>query len=322
MAWNKRLSLLNDALASLIFNQNDAIPFLRDASINPALINFSGNALAWWSNILTYADGNNRVDALVDALLKQHSQNKDLLSYKEGNTLDYSLGPDIKRLSWHDSEYVSNYEKILSGKSTLLPISTLIRGYEKSKSVCRIVIGDGTGTGFLIEGNKIVTNNHVIPTKEKAQDAVIQFNYEQSIEKIPLDIVTFRLVPDSFFITSPEEEYDFTIVAIDGDANTQFNFLKFSQNPVVAGEFVNIIQHPAGRYKEIGLYNNIVTYVDDNIVQYLTDTERGSSGSPVLNMNWEVVALHHSGGYLREPNSNKMVLRNEGININRLPKTY
>ena len=29
---------------------------------------------------------------------------------------------------------------------------------------------------------------------------------------------------------------------------------------------------------------------------YLADTLPGSSGSPVLNNRWEVVALHHSGG--------------------------
>ncbi len=30
-------------------------------------------------------------------------------------------------------------------------------------------------------------------------------------------------------------------------------------------------------------------------VQYVADTMEGSSGSPVFNRKWEVVALHHSG---------------------------
>lgn len=318
MPWDNRMTLLNDTLASLIFDKNDAIPFLRAANINPGLIDFSGNALAWWSNILNNASGNNQVEALVDVLLIAYPQNNDFLAYKEGRILNYSLGPDIKNLPWHKSDTLNNYEKLLSEKSTLLPISTLLIGYERSKSVGRIVIGQGTGTGFLINGNKLVTNNHVIPTKEAAKAAVVQFNYEQSSNMFPLVPVDFRLAPDTFFETSLEKDHDFTIVALAEDANTQFGYLKFASNPIKAGEFVNIIQHPAGRYKEVGLYNNIVTYVDDNIVQYLTDTERGSSGSPVFNMSWDVVALHHSGGYLREPKSNKMVLRNEGINIFRL----
>ncbi len=33
----------------------------------------------------------------------------------------------------------------------------------------------------------------------------------------------------------------------------------------------------------------------DNFVHYRTDTSPGSSGSPVFNDQWEIVALHHSG---------------------------
>ena len=59
----------------------------------------------------------------------------------------------------------------------------------------------------------------------------------------------------------------------------------------------------------------MVTYVDDNVVQYLTDTMPGSSGSPVFNAAWEVVALHHSGGWFREPGGKEQLFRNEGIAI-------
>ncbi len=36
--------------------------------------------------------------------------------------------------------------------------------------------------------------------------------------------------------------------------------------------------------------------MSDTRVHYLADTLPGSSGSPVLNRHWEVIALHHSGG--------------------------
>jgi V8-like Glu-specific endopeptidase len=52
-------------------------------------------------------------------------------------------------------------------------------------------------------------------------------------------------------------------------------------------------------------------------LQYLTDTLPGSSGSPVFDRDWNVVALHHSGGWLAEPGSSDKTTdyRNEGILI-------
>ena len=64
---------------------------------------------------------------------------------------------------------------------------------------------------------------------------------------------------------------------------------------ILEGEAINIIQHPAGRPKEIAFRNNrLVKLVDDDVMTYSTDTDRGSSGSPVLNDQWELVGLHRA----------------------------
>ncbi|MEH2080650.1 MAG: serine protease [Nostoc sp.] len=83
-------------------------------------------------------------------------------------------------------------------------------------------------------------------------------------------------------------------------------------------ERVNIIQHPAGRPKEISFQNNFVEYIGGNVVQYVTSTQNGSSGSPVLNDGWEVVALHHAGGNIPEPTTQRRYFRNEGILVERI----
>jgi V8-like Glu-specific endopeptidase len=54
-------------------------------------------------------------------------------------------------------------------------------------------------------------------------------------------------------------------------------------------------------------------------VQYTTDTLPGSSGSPVFNDNWEVVALHHAGGPLKTNDKVDIRFINEAIAINYLP---
>jgi hypothetical protein len=63
------------------------------------------------------------------------------------------------------------------------------------------------------------------------------------------------------------------------------------------------------------MQNNFVEYVGNEVVQYITSTLTGSSGSPVFNDNWEIVALHHAGGMLPEPDTQRRFFRNEGILI-------
>ena len=97
--------------------------------------------------------------------------------------------------------------------------------------------------------------------------------------------------------------------------------IELKEIEIAQNDFVNIIQHPEGKMKQISLYHNIVTNTNERVVQYLTDTLKGSSGSPVFNSDWEVVALHHSGGGYKagEPELPEGIKsRNEGIFINKI----
>jgi V8-like Glu-specific endopeptidase len=60
----------------------------------------------------------------------------------------------------------------------------------------------------------------------------------------------------------------------------------------------------------------MVTSVFARTVTYLTDTEPGSSGSPVFNSAWEVVALHAGAVTAVDPRTGDDIYENEGINVN------
>ena len=64
---------------------------------------------------------------------------------------------------------------------------------------------------------------------------------------------------------------------------------------LVVGETVNIIQHPNGEPRQLAIQDNKVIDELGLFLHYQTDTSLGSSGSPVFNDQWEMVALHHSG---------------------------
>jgi len=56
------------------------------------------------------------------------------------------------------------------------------------------------------------------------------------------------------------------------------------------------LQHPEGRTLQITFSNNGITgvYERDGLIQYVSHTSVGSSGSPCFNDQWELVAVHHA----------------------------
>lgn len=226
------------------------------------------------------------------------------------------------------------FERIL-GKNDLFPISYLQIGLNLSKAICRISIRDsrgvtiGYGTGFLVSPNIILTNNHVINSYQVASNSIAEFNYQDDENFMPCPSYNFRLNPETFFIT--DEKLDFTLVAVNENVTNQqhlkdFGYLKMSQKQgtILPEEYVSIIQHPKGGPKSVTLRENKVSRIKESFIHYLTDTEPGSSGSPVFNDQWDLVALHHSG--VPNPNQKDEWIANEGILIfaivNYLAKKY
>lgn len=185
--------------------------------------------------------------------------------------------------------------------------------------MARIVTASGeSGTGFLIAGNLIVTNNHVLPDKDVAAGATVEFNFEKSVAGLDKPVERAKCRPDLGFATSLVKDHDWTVVRVDGDVNAKWGAIPLAPTKIAQDDRVVIVQHPGGGPKQIALTHNMVTFANDNVVQYLTDTMPGSSGSPVFNEAWEVVALHHSGGWLREPGGKEQLFRNEGIAIGQI----
>ena len=160
----------------------------------------------------------------------------------------------------------------------------------------------GFGTGFMVSPRLLLTNHHVLRSKADALHSEIEFDYQYDRSGRLLPVVAYGLEPDKFFLTSPS--LDYTLVAVRERSVDNRVDLKLygwtrlieGQGKAVLGEALNIIQHPKGEAKQLVLRKNeLIDLPDENFAHYVADTEPGSSGSPVYNDQWEVVALHHSG---------------------------
>jgi len=315
MAWNQMLTNLRDVLADLYYTQELARRVVEAAGLKPAFIDLEGDSITRWHNILREADRRDKVAAIVQVAYGEYPENDWLTAAAKGDLWMVS-GADINKTAWQGEADAAQLEKLMGDKSTLMPIHFLEVGLERAKSVVKVIQEGGSGSGFLLPGNLLVTNHHVLKTPEMARTATILCNYQQTRDGLDAPTLSFSLASDDLFHTSPEQ--DWTIVRVARDANAQCGALTLRRKGTKKDAHVNIIQHPGGGPKQIALYHNLVTYADNTIVQYLTDTLPGSSGSPVFDDDWDVVALHHSGGWLREPGVKQTLYRNEGIAIDKV----
>jgi endonuclease G, mitochondrial len=216
-------------------------------------------------------------------------------------------------------------EVVLNARD-FLSVEFLERGWLAAKSVGRILIRTGSGlrargTGFLVGPGLALTNEHVLPDEAFAAACTLEMDYEHNLLGPAKQPQTFVLEPKRFFVV--DAKLDFALVAVADHSDRGADLSAYGWLPlngaqgkiaILDGDYLNIIQHPLGREKEIVLRENRVldlrTGGEANseeigpFIHYEADTEKGSSGSPVLNDQWDVVALHHTGVPKRDAQGN------------------
>jgi len=309
---------LKEALARKYPTIEEARQFVSEVRLDPIRIEFKGRADLTWFSILEEADkqGEPWVHAVLEHAIAQHPGDEVLRRLLDGDDMHYAKGPDITSLPWHGRSG-QTFEKILGKQSSLVDVSFLEVGMRRACAVARIQGADGSlGTGFLIAGDLLVTNHHVLRDRDAAADATVHFNYQKTVEGQDAAVEELRLDPGTFFVSSRED--DCTIVKVAGNPSVRWGSIELQRARIRTDDRVNIIQHPGGGQKQLSFFHNLVVHVGGGRVQYLTDTLPGSSGSPVFDKAWRLVALHHSGGWITEPGSRDRFFRNEGIHVDRI----
>ncbi len=160
------------------------------------------------------------------------------------------------------------------------------------------------GTAWLVTPDLVLTNHHVLNAREPGEPeasrsdmdlqaggtangsgTVLEFDYDHTNAAVDSAKVAK--------LEAVDKALDFALLRL-SVPQTSRRFLPLRADPVQNRTPVNIIQHPRGRPKMLACRNNLVTHVSSTELRYFTDTEQGSSGSPVLDDAWRVVALHRA----------------------------
>lgn len=208
---------------------------------------------------------------------------------------------------------VQAQEKLMAERATFLDVSYLAKGAKAAQAVVKLRMKFGEiwyfGTAFLVSPTRLLTAFHNVQSEGvRATEIQAIFDYEVAVGGAEAEGIRVACRMDT---AQGEAEDDWAVIDIDTprDGVTPLTLAKM---PAQTQDRVAIIQHPGGMAKQVALHNNLVTYADDTRLQYLTDTLKGSSGAPVFNGDWEVVAVHHAGGDLKLPGTKDIVFRNQG----------
>ncbi len=229
--------------------------------------------------------------------------------------------PDAAATQWKGGD--TRLEALTQAESTLLDIAFLRRGVELGPAVCRLTVTHSGrpywGTGFRIADDLLLTNHHVLfnPADGQTPAAAVEawFGYERTFSGLDQK---YTVVAGDPVTIKGDRGHDWATIGVRDAMPAEAPVIALrGASPVRVDDRVYIIQHPAGGAKKIGMIHNVVRYVSDDVLQYLTDTEEGSSGSPVFNERWQLVALHHGAVESRGAGGNREV-RNQGQRIERV----
>jgi V8-like Glu-specific endopeptidase len=226
---------------------------------------------------------------------------------REGGAVELSAGrqrvPPV-------AQEIRALEAVL-GDTRFLPLAWYRTGLDRCSAVARIETkwGQGFGTGFLVRGGDLhhglegqvllLTNAHVIsddpgvqkgnPPARAPERARVRFEAREADGRQIICAVK-RLV-----WTSPPDQLDATLLELEPPQTCEPPYPLAVGLPTPHEDRVYVIGHPRGGGLSLSLQDNRVIDARAPKLHYRAPTEAGSSGSPVFNQDWELVALHHAG---------------------------
>ena len=190
---------------------------------------------------------------------------------------------------------------------------------QMKKNICKIYMNNGSkGTGFFCKipfSNKkhflqvLVTNNHLIGENNLKKENTIIFTINNDEIRYKLNIGERKVYTS--------KNYDTTIIEIYEDKDNIHDFLEFDfnindeiYNDIYINESIYILQYPNSERVSVsyGIIKDI-DLINPFDLRHLCCTEKGSSGSPILNLfNNKIIGIHKGSNINHDYNKGTLLI--------------
>ena len=193
-----------------------------------------------------------------------------------------------------------------AGKSVGLISKKLDRGM----GTCFIVMGEDFHPSLKGE-RLILTNDHVVSPKPELYQSsppLTEDKAEVTFEVFSEETAECTIGLDGIVWSSGAQDHDACLLRLKNDLPDELKAMPTTHRaPIIdedEPEGVYIIGHPGGRSLSYSMQNNELLDheckategdVSPKRIHYVTPTEPGSSGSPAMNADLDVIGLHHAG---------------------------
>lgn len=260
---------LNRALNQFAIKVNvasDRQDILEGADINIALL----------ANLRLDTQPNRFAPALVAAFKNYRISSQHLDYHPMVSLLQYLLAAPPYELADQDAALFTQLVERGKENCNALKARSAVGRIESPK-------GTGIGTTVLIGKNLLLTCDHIF-SKSQVTQAWVRFNYTSGSYALDSDV--FELDLDT---ATRSSQLDYALVRVKGEPKQR------TTNPINAildsNQEIRLIHHPQGQYVVISDLGQIVQ-VGDDYIDHNVSTDEGSSGAPIFNRDWQLVAIH------------------------------
>jgi len=319
---------LRDLFVSAYLWRDSALDLANSASIVPGTFPLHDNMRTTWTKLMEVMAHQGKLRTMVEkaaddpTIAGYQVRFRDMLTEKPAVSAilqqpnkDWWRGPDKDPMAARKL----HLQRLIMNRRRFLNIEVARQVADIARSVAKLNLSFQTeeayGTGFFIQKDLLLTNHHNVTHKKYGdiKAVTVEFDYEHDFVGQPL-VLQARI--DSIV---KDETHDWAVIQLERSVD---------RAPIALGtpwhiandDSVIIIQHPLGAFKQFAVEMMAIQYADENIVQYLADTQDGSSGSPVFNRSMHSIALHHAEAEVEISidNRKETMWRNEGVRIDRV----